>query len=237
MINSQSILGIIPARGGSKGIPRKNIKSIAGKPLIVWTIDAANSSKYIDRIVVSTDSEEIASVSKKYGADIPFIRPKNLATDKASSEAVIYHTLDFILHNEGKKYDYFILLQPPTPLRTQKHIDESIEKFVNNPQAKSLVSICESLAHPYLMKIINDMGYVQDFIEQSTRIVTRQDLPPVFQLNGAIYIVRSDNFMANKSLYITPTSYYLMDKFSSIDIDDEFDFRIAEDILNFMAKG
>lgn len=237
MINGKTIIGIIPARGGSKGIPRKNIKYLAGKPLLVWTIQSAKASKYIDRVFVSTDTEEIAGVSKKYCADVPFIRPKNLATDKASSESVIYHTLEWIFQNEEKKYDYFILLQPTTPLRTEKHIDESIEKIVNNAQAKSLVSICESLAHPYLMKTINDEGYLENFIGQSTRIVRRQDFPPVYQLNGAIYILRTDDFMATKSLYVKPTSYYLMNKISSIDIDDEFDFRLAEYILDSESKG
>lgn len=232
MIKEKTVIAIIPARGGSKGIPGKNIKLIGGKPLIAWTIDSAIVSKYIDRVIVSTDSDEIASVSKNYGAEIPFKRPAKLATDEASSESVVLHALRWIKKNEGKEYDYFILLQPPLPLRTTKHIDGAIEKIVNDPIAKTLLSITKATTNPYLIEIINKKGYLEDFIERQERIVRRQDIPSIYQINGAIYLIKSKDFLEKKSFYISPMSYYLMSRRSSVDLDDNFDFTLAEFLIS-----
>ena len=144
MINGQSILAIIPARRGSKRLPGKNIKILGDKPLIAWTIEAAKNSQYIDHIIVSTDSDKIAKVAKNWGVAVPFERPSYLSTDEASSEDVIVHTLNWIEENEGILFDYFILLQPTSPLRQTKDIDQALE-LMEKKNASSVVSVVKAV--------------------------------------------------------------------------------------------
>lgn len=231
MFSGKSILAIILARGNSKGVPGKNIKPIAGKPLIAWTIQASLRSKYTDRLIVSTDSDEIRDVSIKWGAEVPFKRPSELATDEATSESVLLHALNWIQNNEDNRYDYFILLQPTCPLRNEMHIDESIKKIIEDPEANSLVSVKEASANPYWMKVINSGGYLSDFMKRKKRISRRQNLPKIFQPNGAIYISKMKHYLETGSFYAGNTSYYLMDAASSVDIDDFLDFEIAQYLI------
>ena len=239
MFFDKTVLAIITARGGSKGIPGKNIKLLCGKPLIAWTIEAAIKSKYIDRTIVSTDSDEIMKVSREWGAEVPFKRPVELATDEASSESVILHALNWIQDNDNKYYDYFILLQPTSPLRNEQHIDGAIEKIIEDQKAESLVSISEVSISPYLMKVVNRNGYLDDFIKQDNRVSRRQDLPRIYQINGAIYISKMEDYLEKKSFYMGNNAYYLMDVVSSLDIDTYLDFQIAQVLIsqqNFSLK-
>ena len=228
MINGKSVLAIIPARGGSKGIPRKNIKPLAGKPLIVWTIEEAKKSKYIDRIIVSTDLQEIASISAKYGAEVPFIRPEELADDETPSSDVIVHAIKWLGINQNQKFDILILLQPTSPLRNATQIDVAFENFISNPSNKCLVSVKEVEESPYWMKIINDDHYLKNFTLKQDNFTRRQDLPKIYILNGAIYIMRTVDFMSCESFDVDNTVPLLMDKKTSIDIDTEDDFVLAE---------
>lgn len=231
MIKGKSILGIIPARGGSKGVPRKNIKLLAGKPLIAWTIEEAKKSQYIDRIIVSTDDDEIAKVSRDYGAETPFIRPQELATDEAKSNDIILHTLHWIEHNEKMQYNAFIFLQPTSPFRSTKHIDESIKKFYHDDFSDALVSVKISKDNPYWMKKINSRGYLTNFMSGQKIPTRRQDLPDVYTLNGAIYIASWNFFKNHKNFYASNCQFFLMDKWSSVDIDEEIDFKLAECLI------
>ncbi len=227
-MKQHNMLAIIPARGGSKGLPRKNIRVLAGKPLIAWTIEAAQKSKFIDRIIVSTDDEEIAEVSQNYGAETPFLRPQELATDEAKSDDVILHTLEWIEVNEKTQYESFILLQPTSPLRTHKHIDEAIKKFYDDDNSEALVSVKVPKDNPYWMKKVNSNGYLTNFMNRSTIPTRRQELPEVYSLNGAIYIASWEFFKNHKNFYAGNCQFYKMDKLFSVDVDDELDFLIVE---------
>ena len=164
MYKGETILGLIPARGGSKGLPRKNIKLLLGKPLIAWTIEQALASKYLDKVVVSTDDEEIAKISKKYGAEVPFIRPKELATDKTKGIDVVLHTIRWMEEN-GKSYDFLMLLQSTSPLRTFEDMDKAIELLFLK-KAKAIVSVCEVEHHPYWSNTLPEDGCMKNFIRK-----------------------------------------------------------------------
>ena len=187
--STPTILGIIAARGGSKAIPRKNLAVLANKPLIAWTVEVAIQSDSLDRLVISTDDPEIAEVGKKLGAEVPFLRPGELATDTATSMDVILHAIRWFDENESYRPDYILLLQPTSPLRTVTDIHRSIE-LVLAKRADSVVSVCETRQHPLWMKGVNEEGKLVDLYPQSATPTRRQDLQPLFALNGAIYLGR-----------------------------------------------
>lgn len=222
MINGKKILAIIPARGGSKGIPRKNIRLLAGKPLIVWTIEEAKKSRYIDRLMLSSEDEEIISIAKEWNCDVPFKRPQELAQDNTPGIEPVIHAIN----NLPEKYDYVCLLQPTSPLRTSKHIDACIEKCIYN-NAESCVSVCEVDKHPYWMYKLNGNQILMPFFEEIL-VARRQDLPKIFAINGAVYIA-TINQILSKNIFVTKeTLGYVMDRKSSVDIDDEVDFSLAD---------
>ncbi|WP_078123667.1 cytidylyltransferase domain-containing protein [Leptospira alexanderi] len=220
----QKILGLIPARGGSKGIPRKNIKFIAGKPLIVWTIEAALKSKYLASIVVSTDDSEIAEVAKQTGASVPFLRPSELATDYSSGIDPVLHALDNL-----PEFDYVMLLQPTSPLRTSTDIDDCIE-FAMKRKTNSVVSVCETQENPFWMFCLDDSLRMTKLLNVED-VKRRQDSPKIFSLNGSIYLSEVNYFREKKKFITEDTLAYLMSKESSIDIDDMMDWKLAEILL------
>lgn len=231
MINEERVLAIIPARGGSKGLPRKNIKELAGRPLIAWTIEAGLASKYIDQLIVTTDDEEIARISAKYAATVPFIRPKHLASDSASSYATIIHALDY--HSEKDMcFGYVLLLQPTSPLRTTHHIDEAF-CLLDRKKADSVISVTESEHSPLWSNVLPEDHSLEDFISDTCKQMTRrQDLPKYYRINGAIYIVNIKKMITEKSLFLSKNIFaYIMDRRSSVDIDDLLDFKLAEMIM------
>lgn len=236
MFNNKKILALIPARGGSKGLPGKNTMLLKGKPLIAWSIDSAKKSKYIDRIIVSTDSMDIAEIAKKYGASVPFIRPSELATDTAASSDVIMHCLSWIKEKEKTEYDCLILLQPTSPLRNNLHMDEAIEKFFSDDKILSLVSITKVKKNPYWMKIVNKEGFLDNLLDGDKISFRRQDLPEVFVLNGAIYIIKNKDFISYRGFNTPFTSFYQMEDCYSFDIDDKYDFVVAEAIVENILK-
>ncbi len=222
MHNGKTFLAIIPARGGSKRLPRKNILELAGKPLIAWSIEAGLQSKHIDKVIVSSDDDEILSIAKDFGSET-IKRPDALASDTATSFDAIKHTID-----NSKKYDYIILLQPTSPLRDEKHIDEAIE-LLETKQADALVSVCE-MDHSLLWSnTLPADGSMNDFLRDEVKSKRSQDLETYYRLNGAIYIAKTDRLLKEESFFLKDNIFaYRMDRKSSVDIDEEIDFRIAE---------
>ena len=232
MINNKRILGIIPARGGSKEIPKKNIKRMLGVPLISRSIREIKKSNYIDKIIVSTDSKEIADIALKEKVEIPFIRPSRLSNDNSTASEVILHALNWFRVRKKEHYDFFIYLQPTSPFRTVYDIDKSIELFILNNDSESLVSVKSVSEHPDWMKIKNKSGFLVDFIKNNKNISIRQSLSKILLLNGAIYISKWNFFLEHKSFYKGNCIPYIMDKRSSLDIDTVDDWNYAEYILS-----
>lgn len=231
-----AVLGIIPARGGSKGLPRKNILPLAGKPVIAWTIEAALKSRSVTRTIVTTEDAEIADIAKANGVEVPFQRPMALAGDEIDSLTTALHALEWLRDHEAWSPDYFVLLQPTAPLRTHADIDDAF-KLVLERRAKNVVSVCEASEHPYYAVRQDGDGRMaafmdMDLLEVMRRYPRRQDLPPAFVENGAVYIADTENFIKEKTFY-TPRPYiHAMPRERSIDIDDETDLRLAERFLS-----
>ena len=225
------ILGVIPARGGSKSIKNKNMSEINGKPLIYYTIKEALKSTFISDLVVSSDDESIINYSTKLGAVAPFKRPKNLSTDNALSASVVYHALEYMESLRSINYDLVIMLQPTSPFRKVKHIDESI-KLIINKNSDSLVSVVNVDGyHPYRMKKFSK-DYVLNYIDQGFEDMRpRQSLPKVFIRNGAIYIVKCEYFKKNKNLVGQKCLGYEMDLKESVNIDNEIDLLVSKTIM------
>ncbi|WP_411502683.1 cytidylyltransferase domain-containing protein [Brevibacillus centrosporus] len=225
MIQGSTVLAIIPARGGSKGVPRKNIKLLASKPLIAWTIDEAKKSTYIDRLIVSTDDKEIASISAQYGCEVPFMRPPELAKDDTPGIEPILHAMKLL-----GAYDYVVLLQPTSPLRTVEDIDGCIEKCMAT-SAKACVSVTVSDKTPYWMYHLLADNTMKPLIESDGRINRRQDAPDVYVLNGAVYVAQADWLYKSRSFVERDTIGYPMPKERSLDIDTKMDFLVIEELL------
>ena len=226
MIGKNKVLGLIPARGNSKRLPRKNIIELYGKPLIAWTIEAALGSKYIDRVIVSTDNQEIANIAKKYGAEVPFIRPSELATDEATTIDAVLYSLGQ-LEEVGEKYDYIALLQPTSPLRTTQNIEESIE-LLQTKNSDAVISVCEAEHHPLWSNVLPDDLSMDNFLDASVKNKRSQDLPKQYRINGAIYISSVKKLRKENSFFLSNNCIaYIMKQNVSIDIDTMDDFDLA----------
>ena len=231
MHNNKSFLAIIPARGGSKRLPRKNVLDLNGKPLLAWSIEAGLKSKYIDKVIVSSDDDEILSVSKKYGANT-IQRPDGLANDIATTFDAIKHTIENL-----KKYDYIILLQPTSPLRTEKHIDEAIE-LLELKKADAIVGVCEMEHTPLWSNVLSEDGSMKGFLREEVLNKRSQDLESYFRLNGSIYICKTKKLLEEKSFFLKENIFaYRMDRKSSIDIDEEIDLELAKIIFKFQEMN
>lgn len=223
MYKGKRILALIPARGGSKGIPHKNIIDLCGKPLISYTIDAGLGSKYIDYLMVSTDDEEIASVAKEYGAEVPFMRPAELAADTSKTIDVVLHAIK-TLDDRGYSFETLVLLQPTQPLRTVEDIDASIEKYYEN-SCRPLASVSEIDDHPLLIRRIVG-GELKTLLNVSSTC-RRQDMPMYYRINGCIYINEIKEINKDTSFNDNGTPY-IMDRSHSVDIDEMKDLVTAK---------
>jgi CMP-N,N'-diacetyllegionaminic acid synthase len=224
-------IGLITARGGSKGVPRKNVLPLAGKPVIAWTIEAALNSRLLDGVIVSTDDEEIASVARDFGADVPFMRPKGLAEDTTSHLDVVLHALDWLdSHGQGTP-DYVFTLQPTSPLRLAEDIDGMVA-LAYEKEADAVVAITETHDHPYLLRQMSAEGLLQEFIVPDIPYLRRQDLPTAYAINGAGFVNRWDALRSYQSFYPPRTFGYIMPPERSLQIDTPWDFRLAGLILN-----
>jgi len=227
MIKDKTVLAIIPARGGSKGVPLKNIRDVGGKPLIAWTIMEGKKSKYIDRLILSSEDERIINVAKKLGCEVPFTRPSSLAQDETPSIDVIVHAVQTI----PEKYDYIVLLQPTSPLRKVTDIDNCIEQCLQK-NAKACVSVTEPEKSPFWMYKINENGYMIPLVNLNKRTTRRQDLPTVYALNGAVYVAQWEWLLEARSFLTSDTIPYFMPRDRSFDIDSEIDLIICDFLLN-----
>ena len=224
------VLGVILARGNSRSIPRKNILSLAGKPLIAYTIEAAQKAQRLDRLILSTDSPEIAEVARALGAEVPFMRPAELARDGTLSVHSLRHALQWMQENEGCSPEYVLLLQPTSPFRTAADIDRSIELAVEK-DADTVVSFTRARQHPYWMTRITDEGRLEDFPDLEPKYLRRQSLPPFYYPVGSIYLAKSRLVMKQDSFFTDKTYAYLVPVERSLDIDTPLDFRMAELLL------
>lgn len=228
VLMTKKVLAAILARGGSKGILRKNLVSLAGKPLIAWSIEAAFKSRFVDDVFVSSDCQDILNTAALYGAG-QVVRPKELASDEASSVDALIHLITK-LKNTGKDYDYVVLLQPTSPLRTGKDIDEAFETMMRC-SATALISVTTPEVSPLKAFIVNNKGHLQGIVNNSYPFTARQKLPATFYANGAIYIIESNYILKNHSLLAEQTAYIEMDISKSIDIDTIKDLKEAERYL------
>ncbi len=238
MYNYLTVLALIPARGGSKGIPKKNIKILAGRPLIAHSIVAALASRLIDRTIVSTDSEEIAAVAREWGAEVPFIRPKEFAEDLTPDTPVFEHCLQWLKKNEGYEPDIIVHLRPTGPLRTAEEIDEAIEMLAADPEADSIRSVEEPPKSPYKMWMPDGM-YIKPFSEiaglKDAHTMPRQMLPTVYQTTADIGVMRRATVTQKKSVIGDRVLPYVLRR-PTVDIDTPFDFEIAELLLHKREK-
>lgn len=227
MYKKKRILAIITARGGSKGIPRKNIKELNGKPLIGHTIETAKKSIFLTRCILSTDDQEIAEVAENFGCDVPFMRPNELAQDNSTSIPVIQHAIQWLRENQGEEYDYVMILQPTSPFRTSDDIDACIKKIVDT-DADSVMSVVQlvDFSLKKLKKIEDDilLPFVEDEGVQSSR---RQDLMPMYKRNCAVYLTKRELIEVG-DLFGTVSRPYIMPEERSVDINKPIDFEIAE---------
>lgn len=232
MFDNNKVLAIIPARGGSKGIPGKNIKCLCGHPLIAYTINAALKSRYVDDVLVSTDSEEIARISNQYGAETPFLRPSHLAQDTSKSVDALVHARDYMRSN-NRVYDSVVLLQPTSPLRRASDIDGAIESYYSHGRI-GVASVQEAAESPVLTRHMDEFGLLHPLMPMSSS-VRRQDMPKFFHVNGAIYVNDFSSLNTGTSLNDNPVAY-LMSKDVSIDIDSLDDFLRAQEILEGLGE-
>lgn len=236
MINGKSVLAIIPARGGSKGLPGKNLMELCGKPLIAWSIEAGLGGQYIDEVMVTSDSEEIANVAREFGAAVPFIRPAELASDTATSIDAVKHVIDFYERELHKTFDYIVLLEPTSPLREKNDLDLMIEKIILvDDEYDAIVSLGEVHTHPSIMKKI--MGNaIEPFAKDLQMTTRRQDNDVAYFPYGVGYIVKMKTLMEEKTFYPKRTTHHLIKRYQCHEIDDIYDYLAVENIMKYEWK-
>lgn len=239
----KKILGIIPARGGSKSIPRKNIKDFLGKPLMAWIIETAKKSGVLDRLIVSTDDEEIAGVAKKYDAEVPFMRPSELAQDTTPTLPVLQHAVKWLEDNENYKPDFVLLLEVVSPTKRPHHLIEAVKFLTEDEKADSLITVTEAPAqyNPHWLLQPDENGYAKLFTGEDLKniIPRRQSLPKVYAKNGAFYLFKTDCLFRNPpSLFGDYSKLFIMDSKYNIDIDEPGDWPAAEQKMKeILDKG
>jgi len=238
MINGKSVLAIIPARGGSKGLPGKNVVDLCGRPLMGWPIKAAKNSKYVDRVIVSTDNEEIAQIARKQGAEVPFLRPPELALDISTTISVLNHAIAFT-KREGLNYGYCLLLEPTSPLTESSDIDKALEKLDSNRDiASSIVGVSKiESTHPLFDVLINKKGLIKPYLgDDFSKVGRRQELSDLYFLEGSLYIADTIVLLEKKSFYHDRTLPYIVPKWKSIEVDEILDLIFVEAIMKNIGK-
>lgn len=232
---NKKILAIVPARGGSKGLPGKNIKQLIDKPLIAWSIQQALESKYVNDVIVSTDSEEIAAVAKQYGARVPFLRPAYLAQDDSSTADVLAHMITE-LEKINEHYDYILLLEPTSPLRDPGDIDTAFEMLLSNEKAKSIVGISRVEAqHPEFCVSLSDDNFIRS--KNNFKVLRRQEIGPLYYYEGSVYISEMGTYKETRNFYHEKALGFEMPKWKAFEIDDNVDFIIVEALLRAKQSG
>lgn len=226
-----NIFAIICARGGSKSIKNKNIKFFCGKPLIAHSIEMAFSIKEINRVIVSTDSKKIASISKKFNAEVPFLRPKNLATDTSPEWKTWQHLIQFLKKSEKKMPDIIISVPTTSPLRSSDDLKNAIKKFLNNKRSDVLITVTEARRNPYFNMVkVNKSGFLDIVVNQKNIVSNRQQAPKVFDVCTLAYVTTPEYILKSSHMFKGNVDYYEVDKSRSIDIDDRYDFNLAQDL-------
>jgi CMP-N,N'-diacetyllegionaminic acid synthase len=233
------VLFVIPARGGSKGLPKKNIKTIAGKPLIAWSVEVATKAAAIlgnCDVLISTDSEEIAAVAKQYGAQVPFLRPAELANDTAASIDVMLHAINF-METSGKQYKYIAMIEPTSPQRDEHDLINALNQLKNTEYAESIVGICKTEScHPLFLTKLNK-GFLEPYENKTYKVYRRQEIDEVYFFEGSMYISKTESLKKRKSFYHEKTLGFEMPKWKSFEIDDMVDFLIIEKLLQARKEG
>lgn len=224
------VMALVTARGGSQQLPRKNVLPLAGKPLVAWTIEAAQKSTGVRRVIVSTDDFEIADVAREWGAEVPFMRPPELAQANSPHIDVVQHAIDYLDARENYRPEYVLLLQPTSPLRTVQDIDSSID-IAEKSKAVAVVGVCAAKPHPFLVRQILEDGTLAPFVASDIGYLRREVLPPAYGINGAIYLNRRESLLRDGTFTPPGTHGYVMPAERSIDIDTTWDFHLAELIL------
>lgn len=222
MFQNKKILGVITARGGSKGVPGKNIRPCGGKPLIAWIIEAAQQSSYIDRLILSSDDKAIIDVAKQRGCEVPFVRPAHLADDDSLTIDVVLHAIELV-----QGYDMVVLLQPTSPLTLSEDIDGCIRHCITSG-SKSAITVTDVDKNPFWMFKLDNDGYLQPLMNMKYLNKRRQDLPPVFLPTGAVYVAEAAALKLERSFYTDRTAGYRVPRSRSMDIDSELDFILFE---------
>lgn len=236
MYRNRKVLAMIPARGGSKGLPGKNIRPLLGKPLIAWTIEKAKSSIYFDEVFVSTDDEEIGCIAREKGANVPILRPPELAQDNTPMLAVVEHTLDYF-RQQGRAFDYLASLEPTSPMRKGDDLDRAIAQLIDNEaKADSLVSVGEvHMENPEIVKRIVS-GYVKPYMEIDRKVTRRQDLSAAYFPYGVIYLTKVETLLTEKTFYAERTIPFFIERWQNYEIDDLYDWLCIETILKYRAE-
>ena len=237
MYKNKKILALIPARGGSKGLPGKNIKPMLGKPLIGWTIEQALASEFIDKVVVTTDDKEIAEISRKFKADVPFLRPRELAQDSSPTMDAVLHAVNWFEEN-GELYDILVLLEPSSPLRDSEDIDNSIKLLSSTPEAESIVGICQvESAHPSFIVQLGKENFLIPYLNKEFKVIRRQDIEDLYFFEGSLYVSLINSLKSRKNFYHEKCLEYIVPKWKSYEIDDLSDFIIIEALMKAKLKG
>jgi len=233
VINGKPVIAIIPARGGSKGLPGKNIRDLCGKPLIAWTIEKAKKSKYLDVILVTTDSPEIASIAKNYGAEVPFLRPSDLAGDRASTYDVIFHALTYYRETESRQFEYTVLMEPTSPLREDEDIDRMLETLDGRADVSdAIVSVGAVTEHPSIMKrLVGDC--MESFCPELTQTTRRQDNATAYFPYGVAYIAKTAALLRENTFYMRRCAPFVIKRYQNYEIDDVHDFLCVESVMKY----
>lgn len=236
MFDGKRILALIPARGGSKGLPRKNVLEVSGKPLITWTVEAGLASAHVDAVVVTTDDAEIAEIARAHGAEVPFMRPAELALDTSPSIEAVLHALD-ALAADGREFDYLALLEPTSPLRAPGDIDRAIELLAaNESDADAVVSLGEvHMEHPSIVKRIEG-GRLRPYVAQSETVTRRQDLDRAYFPYGVVYLSKVSSLRQTRSFYPERTMPMLIERWQNYEVDDVYDLLVVGAILSYRHK-
>lgn len=234
MSETLKVVAIIPARGGSKRLPGKNIRLLGGKPMIAYALEAAQNAQMVNRVIVSTDDADIAEVAKKYGAEVPFLRPENLSGDEAKTVDVLKHTLTFLQETEQYIPDVVVLLQATSPLMLSEDIDATIEKFLHTG-VRSCVTVCKIKERPEYM-YSHDEGVAKPLLPSSDKLSSSQKLSPLFRLNGAVYALKKETLFDSIIIDDTSLALHIMPEERSVDIDELRDFELAELLLKTQVE-
>lgn len=232
MINGKKVIAMVPARGGSKGLPGKNIREICGLPLLAWSVRAGRESRYVDEVMVTTDSDEIARIGKAAGANIPFLRPSVLAQDQSTSFGAIAHALDHYRTVLGKQFDYVVLLEPTSPMRTAADVDRALERLLAQPDATAIVGVAKTESqNPAFLVKVSERGFISGYEEKQMKVLRRQDIPDVYFFEGSLYISEEAALLEKKTFYHEKTIAYEVPKWMSLEIDDLDDFIMVEALM------